>query len=205
MDSFVSTKSYPTPEYNKREILRYAGIFGNDNPPEDIEELMEECIKECEEQKAFSYKVSYRILPVEFKDNSEIDFKYVKVTSSDLTKNLKGCNECIFLAATVGHGIDRLIMKYNRTNPAKALILQATGAERVEALCDAFCVDEDVIPKGCRLRPRFSPGYGDLSLEFQKDFLPLAQAGKYLAISLNESLLMSPSKSVTAVVGIEKT
>lgn len=202
MDRTIAVKSYPAPSYNKREIFRYAGVFGNDNPPEEMEKIVDECIKECESVNAFSYKVSYRILPVLFKEENLIDFEYATLESADLKKSLSGCKECIFMAATVGHGIDRLIRKYSRTNAAKALFLQACGAERVEALCDAFCADEKIIPAGYKLRPRFSPGYGDLPLEFQKILLPLTDANKNLAITLNDSLLMSPSKSVTAIAGI---
>ena len=80
--------------------------------------------------------------------------------------------------------------------------MQALGAERIEALCDAFC-DSLISEKGVLLRPRFSPGYGDLPLEVQKDIFSLLECHKRIGVSLNESLLMSPSKSVTAFVGLE--
>ena len=51
-------------------------------------------------------------------------------------------------------------------------------------------------------RPRFSPGYGDFPLEFQKDIFNLLSPNKRIGLTLNNSLLMSPTKSVTAVVGI---
>lgn len=208
------TKTYPKPEYDRKEILRYAGCSGSDVPKE-MTELMEQCIKECEDAGAFSYKIAYRFLPVSFYEETDaegklaknMDFGPIKVTSGDLYKNLSGCTECIFLAATVGSGIDRLIGKYSRLNPAKALFLQAIGAERVESLCDTFCTDEKIFPEsieyeGCSLRPRFSPGYGDLSLKIQRDFLNVLEANKRLGITLGESLLMSPSKSVTAIAGV---
>lgn len=212
MESAVLTKSYSAPEINRREILRYAGVAG-DNAAKDMLDLMEECISEAEKAKVFSYKVSYRILPVKIIESDEavpeIDFTVLKVTSRDLAKNLSGCDSCILMTATVGYAIDRLIEKYNRLNPAKALFMQALGAERVEALCDAFCSDDTVLSdfteggQKLSLRPRFSPGYGDVSLSVQKDFLAVCNAGKNLGITLGESLLMSPSKSVTAFAGIK--
>ncbi len=51
-------------------------------------------------------------------------------------------------------------------------------------------------------RPRFSPGYGDLTLLAQKDIFAVLDCGKRIGLTLNDSLLMSPSKSVTAFVGI---
>ncbi|MBR3258643.1 MAG: vitamin B12 dependent methionine synthase, partial [Eggerthellaceae bacterium] len=46
------------------------------------------------------------------------------------------------------------------------------------------------------------PGYGDLPLEVQPDLLGLLDASRRLGITLSDSLLMSPTKSVTAIVGL---
>ena len=55
---------------------------------------------------------------------------------------------------------------------------------------------------GVSLTMRYSPGFGDLSLENQKKVFALLNPQKYIGVTLNDSLLMSPSKSVTAIVGI---
>ena len=59
--------------------------------------------------------------------------------------------------------------------------------------------------EGYFLRPRFSPGYGDFPLEFQRNIGDLLQMAKNIGITLTDSLLMMPSKSVTAVIGCSKT
>ena len=123
--------------------------------------------------------------------------------SAALSKNLQNAESVILFAATVGVGIDRLISRYTRLSPAKAAILQAFGAERVEALCDAFLKEYEE-EAGVKLLPRFSPGYSDLPLEVQRDIFALLDVPKYIGVSLNDSLLMSPSKSVTAFVGANK-
>lgn len=51
-------------------------------------------------------------------------------------------------------------------------------------------------------RPRFSPGYGDLPINMQKDIFAALDCPRKIGLSLNESLLMSPSKSVTAIIGV---
>ena len=83
------------------------------------------------------------------------------------------------------------------------MCLQALGSERVEALCDEFEKDikKELGGEGVFFRPRFSPGYGDLPLEFQKDIFRLLECPRRIGISLGESLLMTPSKSVTAIIG----
>ena len=78
------------------------------------------------------------------------------------------------------------------------------GLERIEALCDEFCRDmeRELALLGFCTTKRFSPGYSDLPLEIQRDIFRVLGCEKRIGLMLNESLLMSPSKSVTAIVGI---
>jgi cobalamin-dependent methionine synthase I len=110
----------------------------------------------------------------------------------------------LLFAATLGLELDRLIARYSVRMPSRAVVLQALGAERVESLCNLFLQElkPEYAVRGQTMRPRFSPGYGDLSLDFQKDLFALLNCSKHIGLSLNESLLMSPTKSVTAVVGL---
>ncbi|NLB15389.1 MAG: Vitamin B12 dependent methionine synthase activation subunit, partial [Clostridiales bacterium] len=129
------------------------------------------------------------------------NFGAFSVQSADLAKNLYGCESVLLFAATVGVGIDRLISKYSRISPARSVIIDALGAERIEALCDALCEDFALENKA-KLKPRFSPGYDDLPLEAQKDVFAVLDCPRKIGLSLNDSLLMSPTKSVTAFAGI---
>ena len=96
--------------------------------------------------------------------------------------------------------VDRLIAKYNRISPSKALIFQAIGAERAESLCDLFC---DEMKEKYSTNPRYSPGYGDLPLDIQRDIFAVLDCPRKIGLTLNDSLLMSPSKSVTAIIGVK--
>ena len=51
---------------------------------------------------------------------------------------------------------------------------------------------------------RFSPGYGDLPLTLQPGILAALDAGRRAGITLLPSLLMNPSKSVTAIFGLSQ-
>ena len=197
MTGHAGIKSFDEPVYNKREILRYAQSPGCTDKM--LLDLMDECIAECKKEASFSYRVSYCILPIESLDTGSgmIDMGLIQVTSRDLAGNLDGCREAVLFAATVGPGIDRLIRKYTKLDPAKALFMQAIGAERVESLCNTFCSTFEK-----KLCPRFSPGFGDLALSIQPEVLRLTNACKNLSITLDDGFLMSPSKSVTAFDGI---
>lgn len=191
----VITKTYPEPPICEKEILRYAGCKSSD---EELLQLLRACVEEVRGK--LSYKVCYRELPVTITEET-CDFAYLTTQSQNLAKNLQGCKTAILFAATLGVEIDRLIARYGRISPSKALMFQAIGAERIEALCDIFCEDM-AKEKGLDLKPRFSPGYGDLSLEIQKDICLILDCSKRIGLSLSDSLLMSPSKSVTAFVGL---
>lgn len=193
---FVSqVKNYTAPPICFKEILRYASCKEENKA---VKELIESCIRESDGK--IQYKVCYTILPLEVKDNI-CQLGGFEFNSSKLASNLSGCKEALVFAASLGVEFDRLLAKYSRLSPAKALILQAFGAERIEALCDSFC-DDITKELSCSSRPRFSPGYGDLELSAQKDLFYILDCQKKIGISLNQSLLISPSKSVTAIMGL---
>lgn len=195
MNSVILIKSYTELPFCEKEILRYAGCKEADN---EIAALVRSCIDEIKTK--LTYKVCYRQFGVKIGDEL-CDFGAFTLQSKNLAFNLNGCESAILFAATVGVEIDRLIAKYGRISPSKALMFQAIGAERIEALCDAFCAD---ISKEYTVgtKPRFSPGYGDLPLAAQKDMFAVLSPEKQIGLTLTDSLLMSPSKSVTAIVGL---
>lgn len=200
MNNLVIRKTYSEPPFCEKEILRYAGCSASDR---EITALLESSAEEA--RKVLDYKVCYKELPVSVAGEICV-FSEFSVQSQRLAANLKECESVILFAATVGHGIDRLIAKYGRISPTRALMLGAIGAERIEALCDAFCQDisnEKIIT----LKPRFSPGYGDLPLSAQKDIFNTLDCSKHIGLFLSDSLIMTPSKSVTAFAGVggEKT
>lgn len=187
----VLIKSYNEPKFNMKEILRY--ISGD----ESLIPMVEECLEEC--QNELIYKVCYLYVPIKAGEGF-VEFPFGNAKSCALAKNLSNCREAVIFGATVGIGLDRLIAKYGRISPAKGVIFQGIGAERIEALCDEFI--NDLEKEGLMFKPRFSPGYGDLPLEFQKDLFRVLDCPRKIGLSLTESLLMSPSKSVTAIAGI---
>ena len=182
-----------------REVLRYAGAADTDDP--QVLALAESCVKLAESQ--LDYRVCWREFPI-IRNGDEMDLGFTVTRSASLRKCLAGCETAVLFAATVGIGIDRLIARYRAVSPAKSLMLQAVGAERVEALCNAFCADIEAQQRetGRCTRPRFSPGYGDLPLTVQRDVFRALDCPKRIGVTLNDSLLMSPSKSVTAIIGI---
>ncbi len=189
----VGVKSYALPPFDEREILRYAGCKSLDG---ELAALFRQCLTEC--KPLLSYKVCFRVLSLaEF-----VERVRGAKESKSLQARLQGRDSVLLFAATVGIGIDRLLERYGKISPTKALFFQAIGAERIERLCEVFC--QEIEEKYGNTTARFSAGYGDFPLEAQRDIFSLLDPPRQIGLTLNDSLLMTPTKSVTAVVGFCK-
>ena len=188
---------------NQKEIFRYLG-YGTKEPDETIQQLIKECVIELE--KVISPKTITKTFPILLKENNEIDFGFLQTKSKHLSKNLKDCEQVILFASTLGMNVDKLIAKYSKFQMSKVVIIQAVATAMLEEYANDYCdaLRREWKEKGCYLRPRFSSGYGDFSLECQKPLLEVLEAQKRIGIYLTDSLLMTPSKSITAIIGISK-
>lgn len=196
----IEVRSYTAPDLDRREILRYAGVR---DEAAEVEALLEECLSEAEP--LLSYRACFCELPLKVEGN-HLTVGIHSVDSASLSARLQGCSRAVIFAATIGIALDRLIVRYSASMPSKAVLFSAIGDERVEALCDCFCqeLSEQYAEIGATLCPRFSPGYGDLSLEFQNIIFSELDCSRKLGLCLGKNLLMTPSKSVTAIVGIKE-
>jgi Methionine synthase I, cobalamin-binding domain len=182
----------------RAEIFRYLGLRGT-APDARLEEMTGRCAA------AFSETVSYRACWTEVPVVPASDgvlLGPVPASGKALARNLSGCGRAILFAATTGLEPERQRRRAAVSSPAEALVLDAVGSAAIEAFCDALCRLWQDERSGFFLRPRFSPGYGDLPLETQRPLLTLLDSARSAGVSLTESLLMVPQKSVSAVVGI---
>ena len=182
---------------DRSEALRYLG-YGKNLPDEAVLELLETCEKELLD--AAQGRACWAKVPVRFPSEHSVDLGFGPIESVSLAKHLKGCHSALLFAATIGIGADRLVARWSRLRPSRSAVIDALGSSAIECWCDdverELTKDED---KHC---DRFSPGYGDFPLHHQKDFMHCLDMGRMLGISLSDSLLMKPAKSVTAVIGL---
>lgn len=169
----------------------------------DITELIRRAVKLTEG--ILADQVLFSVYPLELSGNV-IRFGNAELVSADLSARLSGCEELLLFATTSGFGLDRLIEKYKRTEPSLSYAISMVGTEHTEALCDGFCrsFGEEQKVLGKELTLRYSPGYGDLSLSVQPVLFRELDITRRLGITLNESMLMTPVKSVTAIAGIRR-
>lgn len=150
-------------------------------------------------------RVLYSVFPISI-CREQIRFGNSVFRSKDLAARLAGCEEMVLFTATSGFALDRLIEKYKRLEPSVAYALSMVGTEHTEALLDGFCTlfGEELKEEKKELTLRYSPGYGDLPLNVQPLIFSELDITRKLGITLNDSMLMTPVKSVTAIAGIRK-
>ncbi len=131
--------------------------------------------------------------------DSSVDLGFATVESTALVKNLRGAREAFIFVVTLGASVDRMIARLSATSRAEAFIFDAVASALAEAACDV--VDAEI--RGSTVcRPRFSPGYADFDISHQPALLDFLGASTYLGVCVSESFLMTPMKTITAVMGI---
>ena len=122
-----------------------------------------------------------------------------------LARHIAGCSSAYLACGTIGAEFDAFHRRVSVSSGADALIVQAIGAALIEKLMDG--VEDEIrgeLAAGETLVSRYSPGYGDFPLAAQSALLALIDAPRTVGVSLTDSLLMVPSKSVSAIIGVRK-
>lgn len=133
-----------------------------------------------------------------------IEIEGAKIFSRNISRLTSRGNDCILLAATLGHETDRQITIAQNKNMLEGLALDACASVRIDSYIDDVMRGEISagLREGERMTTRFSPGYGDLSMNVTEDIIAILSATKRIGLSVTRSLMMSPVKSVTAVAGL---
>ncbi len=186
-----------------KEAQRYLG-YGRNEPDAAVLALIDECtaaVRETAEPRHIQRRFELEVTP-----EGVIKAGGLELRSRNLARNLTGCGEIVFFAATLGNGPDMLMNRYSRLSISRAAVLQAVAAAAIEGYCNQCQreLEEELAGEGLYVRPRFSPGYGDLPLTVQPDFLRVLNAQKTVGIYLSDGGVMLPEKSVTAVMGLSR-
>lgn len=185
-----------------REAIRYLG-YGKNAVDERTRKLIADSFAELEV--CAEIRWVYRIFKYKEETDETIFIGPMRINSKNLSKNLKNCQEVVVMAATLGMEVDRRLKRYSITDMSRAVVLQACAAAFLEEYCENCQKKIRLEMKGKYLRPRFSPGYGDFSIEHQEDILQMLEASKKIGLGRTESYMLVPTKSVTAIIGISNT
>lgn len=177
---------------NRQECVRYLG-----NAKVQMNSKMEELLDICEQEVLKNAEPKYLYKEVSV-NTAEL------LEGNDIKEHLQGCQKAIVMCATLGNSIDNLIRKTQLLDMAKAVVLDSFASVAIEQVC---CSIDDIIAEkysGQYLTFRFSPGYGDYPISLQKQFLNILDAPRKIGLCTNDNFLLTPTKSVTAIVGVSE-
>lgn len=202
LDSIYKKPSVKLDEFRRREIYRYLRLEGN-APDSATAADVERNLKRLEKAVAVRHVASLR--PVTKKGDSII-FGDFSTTSAVLQKNMKTSEYALLFAMTLGPAVDRLISRLLITSKADAFITDACCTEYLESYANRYCahVREEAAQQGLIAHPRFSPGFADFGLEFQWPLIRSLQADKKMHIALTEGNMLVPTKTITALMGLDR-
>jgi 5-methyltetrahydrofolate--homocysteine methyltransferase len=184
------------------EIYRYMGHSGA------ADALVEALVSSSLEKLAAVYAPLHvtTLLPCAVSGNS-IQIDTLEIESKELAEHLCGCTQTYIFAATLGAAVDRLIIQRLKIDSAEALCIQACAAAEIENYCKRIEreLSEEAGRSALCLRPRFSPGYGDFSIAYQTNILRILQAQKKIGLTETKTHMLTPLKSVTAIIGASRT
>ena len=126
--------------------------------------------------------------------------------SKALARYVGDAKELFLFGATLGSRVDVSLRRMALASVAEAGAGQAVAAALIETYCDDCCAElQKQLPEGKKMKWRFSPGYGDWHLEEQKILFSVLDCARTIGLTLTESCMMAPVKSVTAVIAVTET
>ncbi|MGN0075756.1 MAG: vitamin B12 dependent-methionine synthase activation domain-containing protein [Parafannyhessea sp.] len=204
-------KSYQIDSIDRKEVLRYLGYRGQEVTPE-LDARLDGAIARC--LSIGQPRASLATFDVagqeELPDGTpQVDLEGTALTlrGKSMRKHMDGAVRVGVFAVTIGMGVERELKRLSLTDNLGQVLFDAAATTMVERAADAAEATLVGIAArdGLYTNFRFSPGYGDMPMDTQPILLDTLDARRRLGITLSPTLLMTPTKSVTAVLGMFKT
>lgn len=183
---------------NISEALRYCGAGDGDEALRTQAEAIAAVITEVP-------RYVYRVFPLErTAEGFFLPGANITLTGRPARTLLASSTQAAVMVCTLGAGFDTRLRAAQVRDMAKAVILDGCGSALVEQGCDAAESEIRERFPGLYLTDRFSPGYGDLPLSLQGPICAALDAQRRLGVTVTPSLLLNPSKTVTAFMGLSE-
>ncbi len=187
-------------QINLADVYRYLGYHKGKPDEETVAQVAELSQKLGE---VAEYKGIYQIFPIEVGETVLVSGTTMEMSGQNIKTLLSQSDRCVLMAVTIGQSVDKWIRQLQIRDMTQALIVDACASSLVEEYTNALEAElKNSLPEGQHLTDRFSPGYGDLPLEVQPFFCKVLDTNKKMGLTLSQTNIMSPKKSITAVLGI---
>ena len=190
----------PITTIRRDEVLRYLGYSGQPLSDDLLGEL-----SECESLVLSRARPAYVFRVFEFaetKDGIALSGSTLVLGGEDIKAHLKGCKKLVLFAATLSGESVRLIDAAAVKSVSRALLMDAAADALIEQVCDAAEAEIRAEMPETHATWRFSPGYGDFPVSLQNEILTVLDAQRRIGLCATDSQLLTPRKSVTAVIGL---
>jgi len=170
-----------------------------------VAEIVEKTFDELKDSKEIIG--GYRILDcpeVNVKDGTVVCSSGHLHTGRKISGYMKGADRIALFLCTAGQRFTGLSHTYQQNGDfLEAFVVESIGSATVESAMDKVqqYLEEEMMERGKKITNRYSPGYCEWALSGQRDLF--AYIGEHpTGITINESSLMQPIKSVSGIIGI---
>ena len=190
---------------NKNEVLRYLE-YKDQDISDNLEETIDKCIEITKDK--INPRYTLRVYPISRINEKEVKIEGTNlvIKSKDIHNLLNNCDSCAIMATTLGIEIEKEIRKNSYSQLTKSIIIDACATTAIEEFCDIVQENlrHELNREGKYITNRYSPGYGDLPLEVNKEVTNVLNSSKEIGLTITENGIMLPRKSVTAINGISE-
>ena len=182
-----------------REVLHFLGWRGTPVDALLLAQIREQCALVVREAQPRLVIRRFALAP-----DGALAGTTLALQGDDVRAMLAPCREAVLLAATLGAQSERLLLRAQARDAARALILDAAMSAAIEAVLDGqeAALREELAAQGLYLTDRFSPGYGDMPIAQTREICEVLSAQRAIGLTVSASGVMIPRKSVTAVMGV---
>ena len=181
----------------KENALKYLG-YPDSTVDSKIEVLLDQCIEEIQTMSTpkFVYKkFTLEHTPLSIKE-LQIELPY-----QELLDLFDSCHSCLIIGCTLGQEVDRHLKYLSKIDMTKMTIFDAVASSYIEYACDNY---EETLQLGERTF-RFCPGYGEVPITLNKVFARALDMAKFIGLTVQESNILLPQKSMIGIIGIGDT
>ena len=207
----LTVEKYEVASVDRAEVLRYMGYAGQVLTEEldtRIDEVVARCLAVARPAGVWEvFEVAGREPTGAGVPAVQLAGTSLQLEGESIQKHLVGAVAVGVMAVTVGMGVERELRRLSLTDAIARVIFDAAGTTAVERAADACeaSVVAAAHERGLYTNFRFSPGYGDMPLAQSGQICEVLNAGRSIGLTVSQSGILMPRKSVTAVLGISRT
>ncbi len=190
------------------EALRYLGYRGQ-TLDDDLRKRLDAAASLCErELQPTGMFAIFPLVHAEEREQAAVTVETpigpLELPGRAIARHLRGCSEVAFMAVTLGAKSEMLLRRETALSATGGMLADVCASSAVEQAANVLNehLRAQANQRGFATTWRFSPGYGDLPLSVQPGFLKALGASKTLGISLTAALMLVPTKTITAIVGL---